>query len=175
MVTIRAATAADRAVLTDFGRRTFYETFAADNTPDDMAAYLAGAFSEAKQSAELADPHRVTLFAERLGRVLGYAQLHFGSVPDCVDLPGAAELVRLYVDSDVKGQGVARQLMEAVERAAAERSQAIWLGVWERNPRAIAFYKKCGLVAVGTHAFTLGRDAQLDHIMVKTIGVTTAG
>jgi len=88
-------------------------------------------------------------------------------VPDCVSDRSAIELVRFYVDRSLHGSGVARTLMNAVDAAAASRARTIWLGVWEHNPRAIAFYLKCGFVDVGSHPFQLGRDLQTDRIMSR--------
>jgi ribosomal protein S18 acetylase RimI-like enzyme len=41
----------------------------------------------------------------------------------------------------------------------------IWLGVWEKNERAINFYKKNGFVTFDTHIFKLGNEAQTDYMM----------
>ena len=67
-VNIRHATAADAALLAELGARTFAETFAADNRPEDMAAYLASAFSVEQTAAELSDPRATWLLAEIGGR-----------------------------------------------------------------------------------------------------------
>jgi len=168
-VTIRRATLADGAALTAFGRRTFHATFAPQNTPEDMQSYLDGAFNAAQQTAELSDPNRVTLFAEIDGALAGYAQVHDADPPACVTPRACVELVRLYVDRPFQSRGVAQQLMRAVEEIAAAKGRGIWLGVWEKNPRAIAFYKKCGFAVAGSHEFFLGRDRQTDHIMVRPV------
>jgi ribosomal protein S18 acetylase RimI-like enzyme len=61
---------------------------------------------------------------------------------------------------------VAQQLMTAAIAAARGRGAvSLWLGVWERNPRAQAFYKKSGFRDVGTHTFYVGTDAQTDRVM----------
>jgi ribosomal protein S18 acetylase RimI-like enzyme len=167
MVTIRMATLADRARLTDFGRRTFHATFGAQNTAEDMRAYLDAAFNEAQQTAELTDPNRVTWFAELDDALVGYAQIHRGEPAPCVPERDSVELVRLYVDRAAQGRGVAQQLLRVAEEAAAMQARGIWLGVWENNARAIAFYTKSGFAVVGSHEFLLGTDRQTDHIMAK--------
>jgi ribosomal protein S18 acetylase RimI-like enzyme len=169
-ITVRTATLADRATLTDFGRRMFEEAFAAQNTPGNMRAYLDEAFNEPRQTAELSDPARVTFFAEQDGMLVGYAQVHRRDAPDVAGVTGGLELVRLYVDRSAHGRGVAQELMRAVESIARQQGQPIWLGVWEHNPRAIAFYRKCGFSIVGSQHFKLGEDLQTDHVMVKVIG-----
>ena len=61
----------DAGLLAELGARTFSETFAADNSPADMAAYLASSFSEAQQAAELTDPHATFHIAETDGVAVG--------------------------------------------------------------------------------------------------------
>src|SRR5436190_13172099 len=164
---IRRAGTADAPLLTELGERTFRETFAVDNTPEDMAAYLGNSFGEEIQRAELASPAVVAFLAERDGKPLGYALLREGrESAELVHGERPVELQRLYVEREAKGQGVAQALMERVEEEALARGgDVVWLGVWERNPRAIAFYGKCGFTDVGTHTFLLGSDLQTDRVM----------
>src|ERR1700674_1797124 len=94
---IRRANMNDAGLLAELGARTFSETFAADNSPADMASYLASSFSEAQQAAELADPHSIFHIARADGVAAGYAMLRAGSVLDSVTDDEPIELVRLYV------------------------------------------------------------------------------
>lgn len=168
--TIRRADARDAGLLAELGARTFSETFAADNTPVDLATYLAASFSPEKQAAELADPHTTFLVAEIDEAVTGYAQIHAGDVPACVTGPKPVELVRLYASRESLGRGVGHELMRAcVNEARRARHQTIWLGVWERNERAQTFYRKWGFRVVGEHTFRLGSDPQNDLIMERQI------
>ena len=168
---IRHAVSEDAASLAEFGARTFYETFAADNTPEDMARHLASAWNPALQRAEIADPQIDTLLAvDDSGRFAGFAQLQAGRAPACVATHQPVELKRFYVDKPWQGRGVARDLMAAVERAARARgARELWLGVWERNQRAQAFYRRCGFRPVGTQIFVVGSDPQTDQVMLKEI------
>jgi diamine N-acetyltransferase len=165
MSAIRPATSRDAQRLSAFASRMFRETFAAQNRPEDMTAYLSSAFNDARQLSEIEDPDAVTLLIEHGSTLLGYAQLHVSEPPDCVPDRQAMELVRFYVDRALHGRGLAHTLMEATLAAASPRAQTIWLGVWERNARAIAFYAKWGFVDVGSHVFALGSDRQRDRIM----------
>jgi diamine N-acetyltransferase len=168
---IRHATIDDQPALTAFGARTFRETFAADNTPEDMAAYLEAAFGVAQQRAELTDRQARTLLGEVESTLIAYAQLRAGPAPECVSGSSLVELVRFYVDRAWQGRGVAVALMDAaVDAAMTLGARTIWLGVWERNPRAIRFYAKHGFVDVGSHDFLVGQDRQTDRIMMRTIG-----
>lgn len=172
-VQLRRALVSDAATLAEFGARTFVETFAADNSPDDMATYLAQSFGAAIQRAELSSPSVAAFLAEVDGALVGYAVLRDGG--DASGLPSLTaaapvELQRLYVGRELKGRGVAQLLMAEVEAEARRRGgRTLWLGVWEKNARAIAFYEKSGFTDVGTHVFQLGSDAQTDRLMSKPL------
>jgi len=163
---IRRGTAADAGLLADLGASTFSETFAAFNTPENIAAYLQSSFSQAKQSEELTDPRSVFLIAERDKAAAGYAHLQAGKAPASVFGERPIELVRLYVAKKWLGGGIGPALMDACISEARERGyRTLWLGVWEHNPRARAFYKKWGFEEVGNHVFQLGTDSQNDFLM----------
>lgn len=167
---IRRAHAADAVALSGFARRTFVDTFASQNRPEDMELYLAATYSEAKQLAELKSENVITLLSESNGELNGFAQMRRGPAPACVNAASAVEVARFYVDGSWHGRGIAQELMRAVfETAGALNANTIWLGVWERNDRAIAFYRKLGFATVGSQPFILGTDVQTDLVMVKVI------
>lgn len=164
---IRHATVADASLLAELGARTFSETFAADNNPVDMAAYLAASFSTAKQTEELLDTNAQCLIAEIDNEAVGYAQLHAGVTPECVTGALPIELVRFYLIQQWHGRGVSAAMMRACMDAARQTGyQTLWLGVWEHNGRAQAFYRKWGFHEVGQHNFQLGADIQTDILMI---------
>jgi diamine N-acetyltransferase len=168
---IRRATDDDAARVAEFAQRTFVETFAADNTAENMAAHVAKAFGREIQLREMQDPKMVTLLAELDSTLAGFAQVRRGPTPSCVDGDGPVELLRFYVDRPFHGRGVAQSLMSAVDEAAhALGGRTLWLGVWERNPRAIAFYTKCGFVDIGQQTFMVGTDEQTDRVMARPLG-----
>jgi diamine N-acetyltransferase len=169
-LTIRRADPEDAGLLAELGALTFSETFAADNRPQDMAAYLAASFNPARQTAELNDPASTFLIAEVGGLAVGYAHLHAGEPAGGVAGSKPVELVRLYVSREWLGRGVGEALMRAcVDGARRAGHETIWLGVWERNGRAQAFYRKWGFRAVGEHVFRLGSDAQRDIVMERAV------
>lgn len=168
-ISIRRGAPADAAVLAELAARTFRETFAADNRPEDIALHLARAYGERQQARELADPDIVTLLVEAGDAPAGFAQLRRGDAPSCVAGRDPIELWRFYVAQAWHGRGIAQALMARVEAEVARSgADPLWLGVWERNPRAIAFYRKCGFADVGSHLFVVGSDPQTDRIMVRT-------
>ncbi len=170
-IAIRRAAAADAPALAALAERTFRDAFAADNTPADMAAHCARSYAPAIQARELADPGIDTLVgADAEGQLVAYAQLRPGSPPVAIG-PSPLELWRFYVDRAYHGRGVAQQLMASVlETARARSARTVWLGVWERNPRAQAFYRKFGFVPVGTQQFVVGADVQTDQVMALSLG-----
>ena len=181
---IRRAEPADAAALAAFGARTFTDAFGAGNTPDDLAAYLARAYGERQQLTQLADPHIVTLLVEsRVPRAdpraadafVAFSQVRRATAPPCVTFPSPVELWRFYVAREWHGQGVAPALMEATLEAGRELGGAsIWLSVWQKNPRAIAFYAKSGFAVVGSAVFVVGSDHQSDHVMAREIAFSPA-
>ncbi len=173
---IRRGKARDAALLSELGARTFSETFAPDNSPADMAAYLASAFSPAQQASELADATSSFLIAETNGVALGYAMLRSGNVLDNVTGENPIELVRLYVSQESLGSGVGAALMQACIREARQRGyKTLWLGVWEHNARAQAFYRKWNFIEIGTHVFQLGDDPQTDILMERPLSDPISG
>ncbi|MFM8910840.1 MAG: GNAT family N-acetyltransferase [Gemmatimonadota bacterium] len=170
VVTIRRATVADAAALAAFGAKSFADTFGAFHTPADLAMHLAEAFGVAQQTAELEDPATVTLFAEIDGALAGFTQVYAGAVPECVTGPAPIEIKRFYIDTPWHGQGVAQRLIDAAYALGRERrAQTVWLGVWEHNPRAIAFYRRQGFTQVGAHTFMVGTDATTDLLFARPL------
>ncbi len=172
-LSIRRGTPTDAAALAAFAARTFTEAFGADNRASDMKAHLATAYGEKQQAEELSDPSVVTLLIEDSGRLMAFAQVRQHQPPPCVTGEAPIELYRFYVDSAWHGRGVAQRLMASVRETARDSGgRTLWLSVWERNPRAIAFYAKCGYRDVGTADFFVGPDRQTDRILVMNVADT---
>src|SRR6185369_1470712 len=169
-VTIRRANSDDAGLLAELGAHTFHEAFAVDNTSEDMDAYLAEHFNVAQQTVELAHPGSTFLIAEVEGQAAGYAMLYAGEPPKEIEGARPIELVRLYVSSEWLGRGVGEALMRAcLDEARNTDHKTLWLGVWERNARAQAFYRKWDFRAVGEHMFQLGSDEQRDILMERAL------
>lgn len=168
--TLRRAVQADAAALAGFAERCFRDTFARDNSAENMDAYVADTFGEDLQRAELAEQSSVVLVAELSGELAGYAHMRRAPVPAESRSSSAIELKRFYVSSEWHGSGLAHRLMRAVlDVAAAQGVDVTWLAVWDRNPRATSFYRKFGFTPAGTQRFLLGRDEQIDTIMIRNM------
>ncbi len=166
---IRPGTVSDAALLASFAARTFAETFGPDSKPEDMRAHLESSYGVSQQGRELADPTVSTLMTFDGETLVAFAQLRRSTPPPCVTEPSSLEVYRFYVDKPAHGRGVAQRLMAAVKGGAREwEGQHLWLSVWERNARAIAFYTKAGFVDVGQTDFFLGPDRQVDRVLVAS-------
>ena len=160
----------EAAELAEFAARTFEETYSKYNRPEDMQAHLDANFGVEQQIAELADPHVVTILVRSSSELVAYAQVRRKSPPSCVTQADPVELHRFYLDRSAHGKGLAAILMQEVYKASSELGgRHLWLGVWERNPRAIAFYEKCGFSDVGSQTYTVGPDKQKDRVLVVEV------
>src|SRR5258708_3798974 len=131
---------------------------------------MAQAYGPLQQGRELADANIVTLLARQGEELAGYAQLRLGPAPPCVEGSAPIELRRFYVAREWHGQGVAQTLMSHVDMQADRvGARTLWLGVWERNERGKAFYRKCGFVDFGTQIFVVGTDPQTDRVMARAV------
>lgn len=185
MIVIRQAVQSDAAAVAALAESTFRATFASTNTADDMDLHCQQTYSESTQASEIADARMLTLVAEvgetslaaatASARSVGYAQVRWMDAPQCVTASRPGEVYRLYVSSDWHGKGVAQALMTACLTAIAQRGcDVAWLGVWEHNPRALAFYRKFGFDVVGDHVFTVGTDPQRDLVMSRRVPTATS-
>jgi ribosomal protein S18 acetylase RimI-like enzyme len=167
---LRPAAAADAAEIAALAARTFRDTFAGTHDAGRMAVYLAEVFTPERIAAEIAAPTIAYLAAWRDGRAVGYAKLALGEPPACVGGPRAVELERLYVEAALHGSGVAAALMTAcLEEARRRDFETLWLGVWDRNPRARRFYEKWGFRTVGTKPFVFAGDVMEDLVMARAV------
>ena len=165
-IEIKKATLTEIDQLKQIGRQTFYETFASGNTEENMQKYLDEGFSVDKLTTELSDKNAEFYFATYDKKVIGYLKLNFGQSQTELKDDKALEIERIYVLKEFHGKAVGQALYEkAIQIASQTKSDYVWLGVWEKNQRAINFYKKNGFVEFNKHIFILGEDKQTDIMM----------
>ena len=163
---IRYGTTNDAEMLSELGAKTFYDTFSKDNTQENIEAYLKKSFSREIQFSELSNPDNIFLIVESDNIPIGYAQLIMNSRDEVIHRTKPLEIRRIYAVQEYQGKGVGKELMQATIREARQRDcDCVWLGVWEKNQRAIDFYKKWGFREAGMHVFSVGDDPQNDHVM----------
>ena len=171
MAVLRLALPGDAPSLAVLAERTFRETFGSRNSPENMDLHCERNFGPDIQLREIGDRGIITTLANEAGQLAGYSQLKLASASPAVAARQPAELHRIYVAAEWQGRGIAQALMkQALADAARAGCDRLWLGVWEHNPKAMAFYKKFGFEIVGTHAFMLGHERQRDLIMSVGVG-----
>jgi ribosomal protein S18 acetylase RimI-like enzyme len=163
---IEKVTLNDIDQLQKIGRETFYETFSAENTEENMTKYLEEGFSIEKLTVELNDKNSEFYFATHHNNVIGYLKLNFGQTQTELQDDKALEIERIYVLKGFHGKNVGQLLYnKAIQIARHKNVTYVWLGVWEENSRAIAFYKKNGFDEFDKHVFILGNAEQTDIMM----------
>lgn len=171
-MTIRLATEADSTSLTELAATTMREAFGPPHNPADLVdEYIHSAITEPLLAAELTD-RRSTFFllesAEK--KLIGYAKMRRHAPPRQMTERQAVEIQRIYLLQAHVGQGQGRLLMEHCLSWAREQGyRAVWLGVWERNERALAFYQKLGFERFGYHYFQFGSERQRDFWLQKQL------
>lgn len=171
---LRLATPADAAGLARAAALFFADTFGPANRTEDIDSYLAETFSESRQLADLSAANtRFWLALDDADAIAGYVHLKLAApLPQGASMTSTrpVEIARLYADRRWHGQGLGATLMQTSIEAACEwQADVLWLGVWERNERAIAFYKKHGFQIAGAQDFLLGADRQRDHVMARRL------
>lgn len=168
-LSIRTANYQDAALIADISRQTFYDTFAADNTAEDMEKFLSEQFTRDALMMEVGLKEHLFLLAVDGDTIAGYVKLKDGKRPAKIKV-AAIEIARLYVVKEFIGKGVGKLLMQyCIDEAQRKGKNTIWLCVWERNQRAIDFYTAWGFEKFDECQFILGDDVQLDWMMKKDL------
>ncbi|WP_346085282.1 GNAT family N-acetyltransferase [Sphingobacterium ginsenosidimutans] len=157
-------------LLQSISQQTFIEAFSETNTAENMRKYMAKKFSNETLLAELSNRGSEFYFAQLGNRVIGYLKINSEQAQTELQDEHALEIERIYVLQEFHGKKVGQLLYEkALDIAKLKNVDFIWLGVWEKNPRAISFYNKNGFVAFDKHIFRLGDDEQTDILIKKSV------
>ncbi|WP_337031737.1 GNAT family N-acetyltransferase [Paenibacillus illinoisensis] len=149
---------------------TFHDTFKDQNTPENMEAYLAKAFHSEQLERELANPSSDIYFVYFNDELAGYLKVNVNDAQSEKMGKEFLEIERIYIRSPFQNHGLGKVLLnKAIEIAMEKNKSKVWLGVWEKNRKAIAFYNKMGFIQTGAHSFYMGDEEQIDFIMSKTL------
>lgn len=169
-IQLKKVTLADLATLRQISIETFTDTFGAQNTPENLRAYLDEAYQPAKLQQELSEPAAQFYFAYVDGHLAGYLKLNHDAAQTETMGNTALEVERIYVRTTFKRHGLGSCMIAQAEQVAQQLGkQKIWLGVWEKNFAAQHFYTKLGFVRTGQHDFMMGDDRQTDFILTKQL------
>lgn len=167
-ISIKEATIADAGLIADLSRQTFHDSFAADNTLENMDKFMNEQFTREKLMEEVGAAGNIFLLANVGDEVVGYARLRETTHPLLIENGPVIEIARIYAIQQSIGKGVGSALMQQCIHIARQKNvRVIWLGVWENNQKAITFYTKWGFEKFGDHVFMLGNDPQTDWLMKK--------
>ena len=174
MIKIRLASKHDAELIADMSRQTFYDTFASYNTKENMDKFMNEQFTKGTLIKEVGAKHNIFLLAFDRERPVGYARLREKNNPPSLGTANAIEIARIYAVTTAIGKGIGKALMQkCIEIAKAGNREFVWLGVWEKNQRAIDFYTKWGFEKFADHDFVLGDDVQKDWLMKKKLNPQT--
>jgi diamine N-acetyltransferase len=169
-IKITKSTLGDLHKLQEISYETFNDTFKEQNTPENMNAYLEKAFNLKQLEAELSNPSSEFFFVYFNNELAGYLKVNINDAQSEDMGNEALEVERIYIKRDFQKHGLGKYLLKkAIEVAKVHNKTKIWLGVWEKNENAIAFYKKLGFVEIGAHSFYMGDEEQIDIIMTLAI------
>ena len=169
-IKIKKCTLEDSRKLQEISYETFNETFKHQNSPENMNAYLEKAFNLQQVEKELSTNSSQFFFVYFNKDVAGYLKVNTNDAQSEDMGDESLEIERIYIKSGFQKQGLGKYLLnKAIEMATNRNKKRIWLGVWEKNENAIAFYKKMGFVQTGAHSFYIGDEEQIDLIMIKTL------
>jgi len=170
MIGIRFATEDEAELIAELSRRTFYETFAAQNSKENMDMHMAQYYAVEKIRAELKDPFSIFFIAYDDNRLAGYAKMNEHIKEESKELESPIEIERIYAVKEMIGKGVGKKLMEKCLAIANEKNKkTVWLGVWESNKRAVEFYTRWGFEKFSEHNFPVGNDPQRDWLMKRSL------
>lgn len=169
-VEIRACSREDLQKLQEISIETFNDTFKDQNSPDNMRAYLERAFNAKQLEDELSNSCSDIFFVYYNEELAGYLKVNREGAQSEQMSDASLEIERIYIRKKFQKHGLGKYLLnKAMETALEHKKKEVWLGVWEKNDNAIAFYKKRGVVQTGSHSFYMGDEEQIDFIMVKTL------
>lgn len=169
-IVIRRATIADLELLQKLSIQTFTETFSSENSAENITEYIQKSFNSEQLKSELNTVESKFYIAFSSNLAVGYLKINFGGAQNENIDGNTVEIHRIYVVQNFHGKKLGQLLLDQVKKIAKETNvDFIWLGVWEKNYRALQFYTKNGFVVFDQHNFIMGSDKQTDLLMQLTV------
>lgn len=166
----RLANQKDASALAELARQTFIETYAEQNDAEQIRTHCDKNFGIVQQSKEIADSNYVVILAYRDEDLVGFAQVVNNPAPPSIEAENAVALYRYYVKKEWHGKGIAQPLLAEAEKAAKTfGANQLWLGMWEHNARALAYYQKIGFQHVGWMDYQFGDIVERDYVLLKQL------
>jgi ribosomal protein S18 acetylase RimI-like enzyme len=151
-------------------RQTFFDAFSWGTSRENINDYLETALSIEKLSTELKQTDSQFYFALLNKTRVGYLKLNFGEAQTELKEASGMEIERIYVLKEHQCKKIGQTLVEkSIEIASQNNMAYVWLGVWEKNSKAISFYKKNGFSEISAHPFMMGTEEQTDLIMKRPL------
>ncbi len=169
-INLKKCTIEDLPVLQKISYETFNETFKHQNSPENMNSYLERAFNLKQLEKEILNISSHFFFAYSNNEIAGYLKINTNDAQSEKMGDESLEIERIYIKNKFQKHGIGKYLFnKAMDIAVESNKQKIWLGVWDKNENAIAFYEKMGFIQTGAHSFYMGDEEQIDFIMTKTL------
>ena len=166
-VTLDSISIQSLSKLVQLSVQTFEETFGHQNTKENMAWYFKTKMNSKQLKKELQYPNSDFYWILFQKKIIGYLKLNFNDAQtEVVNFEDSFEIQRIYILSNFQGKGLGQDVLSKVILLGKNKGYTfLWLGVWEQNKDAIAFYTKKGFKIFEKHVFQLGTDSQTDLLM----------
>ncbi len=169
-ISIRQCLINELDILQEIGYETFAETYSQINSPEIVHSYLQKAFNTKKLLEELGNAYCNFYFMYLGNELVGYLKINDAPAQTDINDPESMQIERIYVRKKHKAKGLGKILVDYTLQRARKKKY-VWLGVWEKNVNAIAFYKKMGFIESGRHSFQMGDELQSDLLMKKIVNI----
>jgi len=157
-------------LLRDISIETYRDTFQESNSEALMQEYLGEALNIEKLTLEFQTPGSSFYFIYLNDEVAGFLKVNVDTAQSDDIASNSLEVERIYIRQQYLRQGLGNVLIQfAFDLAHQCHKSAVWLGVWEHNTRALAFYKSHGFYQVGEHPFDMAGDIQTDLVLQKDL------
>ncbi len=153
-------------VLVTLSKETFTKAFEKDNDPQDFKLYISTAFSKETLLEQLRNHDSFFYFVYLKNIVIGYVKMNQHEAQTDIKSDDGMELERIYILDEFQSKGYGKWILDKLIHLGLQAYKSfLWLGVWEKNEKAIRFYQRHGFAKFGTHPYYIGKDKQTDWLM----------